>query len=97
MNINTQGYGTQPLQGYGDKEIMNDALMSQKFLTDDYNVFANECVCPELRNDFMSILNEEHQIQSDVFSEMQKRGWYQPKPAQQQMIDQAKQKFSNMQ
>ena len=32
----------------------------------------------------------------DVFTEMQKRGWYAPPEAQQQMIDQTKTKFQNV-
>ena len=94
MNM-AQG-NTPGMQSYGDKEIMTDALASQKFLADGYNTYANEIVCPELRTDFMNILSDEHQIQNEVFTELQKRGWYQTKPAQQQAIDQAKQKYSTM-
>ncbi len=81
---------------FDDKAMMNDALISQKMLTDDYNTFANECATPSVRNEFLSILSEEHQIQADVFDEMSKRGWYQTPPADQMKIDQAKQKFTNM-
>lgn len=63
-------------QAFDDKAMMNDALISQKMLTDDYNTFANECATPSVRNEFLSILSEEHQIQADVFDEMNKRGWY---------------------
>ena len=83
-------------QTFDDKEMLNDALISQKMLTDDYNTFANECATPGIRNEFLSILSEEHQIQADVFDEMSKRGWYQGPPAEQTKIDQAKQKFSGM-
>lgn len=83
-------------QNFADKEMMQDALISQKFLTDDYNIFTNECATPEVRESFKCILNEEHDIQNEIFNEMQTRGWYQVKPAEQQMIDQAKQKYSNM-
>ncbi len=83
------------LNQFCDKEMMSDALISQKLLTDDYNVFARECVAPNVRNDFMSILNEEHKIQQEIFDEAQKRGWYQVPPAEQQKIDQTKQKFSS--
>lgn len=33
-------------QTFDDKEMLNDALISQKMLTDDYNTFANECATP---------------------------------------------------
>lgn len=81
-------------QGFDDREIMNDALISQKFLTDDYNIFAGECSTPAVYNDFMTILAEEHQIQNEVFQEMSKRGWYQTQPAEQQKINEAKTKFA---
>lgn len=80
-------------QGFDDREILNDALISQKFLTDDYNIFAGECSTPAVYNDFMNILAEEHQIQNEVFQEMSKRGWYQTQPAEQQKINEAKTKF----
>ncbi len=83
-------------QTMGDKEMMNDSLASQKLISSVYNTFANECVNPQLRTDFLNILREEHDIQADIFQEMQKRGWYQVKQAEQTQVDQAKQKYSNI-
>lgn len=57
-----------------DKEMLTDALSSEKFMTDHYNQYANECASPSLMNEFMNLLSEEHQIQHDVFTEMHKRG-----------------------
>ena len=85
MQINTNQFG--------DREMMDDALCSQKFITDGYNAYANECATPVLKTDFMNILNEEHQIQHEIFLEMQKRGWYQTEAAEQTKINQAKQKY----
>ena len=79
-----------------DKEYLDDSLASQKLISDNYNTFANECVNPTLRNDFMNILSDEHKIQSEIFTEMQSRGWYQVKPADQQAVCQAKQKFQSL-
>lgn len=78
-----------------EKEIFEDVLTSQKAITGVYNNFANECATPNVRDEFMNILKEEHQIQAEVFDEMKKRGWYQTPAAEQQKIDQAKQKFQN--
>lgn len=78
-----------------EKEVFDDILSSQKFTTETYNTFANECVTPNIRSEFMKILTEEHQIQADVFDTMQKRGWYPTPAAEQQKIQQAKQKFQN--
>lgn len=83
-------------QTMGDKELMNDSIASQKMIESTYNTYANECVNPSLRSDFLNILKEEHDIQADLFSEVQKRGWYQTKPADQNEIAQSKQKFQSM-
>lgn len=80
-----------------EKEMMTDILNSQKQMTGMYNTFANECSAPAVRDEFMNLLNEEHQIQADVFSEMQKRGWYPVENVEQQKIEQAKQKYKNAQ
>ena len=77
-----------------EKQILHDSLMSQKLLTGVYNTFAGECVCPELRAAMLNILNDEHAIQSDIFSTMQSHGWYQVEQAEQQKIQQTKQKLS---
>lgn len=94
FNINTNQSGNQ--QQMGDVEIMNDSIASQKLISGSYDTFANECATPNLRDEFLNILKDEHQIQAEIFTEMQKRGWYQVKPADQQQVMQAKQKFQNM-
>lgn len=78
-----------------DRDLMEDLLSSEKAVTGSYNVFTNECSTAQVRDEFLNILNEEHQIHADVFSEMQKRGWYPMTNAEQQKIERAKQKFQN--
>lgn len=80
---------------FGDRERMDDVLSSQKFMTEGYNIFANECATPALKSEFMNLLTEEHQIQHEIFTEMQKRGWYQTEQADQNKINQTKQKFQS--
>lgn len=94
LNINqNQMGGSQQGCSMPEKEIMTDALSSEKFVTDTYNTFTNECATQNIRDEFMKILNEEHQIQADVFDTMKKRGWYETPSAQQQKIQQTKQKY----
>lgn len=81
---------------FSDKDILTDVLSSQKFVTDGYNSYANECATPAVRTDFVNILNEEHMIQSEVFTEMQGRGWYATEAADQNKVNQAKQKYTSM-
>ena len=78
----------------GEKEILQDALMSQKHVAEGYNTFAGECVSAQLRGAFLDILKDEHAIQADVFCDMQSRGWYPVESAEPQKIQQARQKFS---
>ena len=78
----------------GEKEFIEDALDFQKHVTGLYNTFAGECKCNEMRKDFLNILNDEHQIQADIFNEMSVRGWYSTTNAEQQKIDCVKQKFT---
>ena len=79
---------------FADKEILGDVLSTQKFITGNYNTYANECSCEALKTEFVDLLNEEHQMQHAAFVEMQKRGWYQTEPADQNKISQAKQKYT---
>ena len=78
----------------GTKEILEDALMSQKHITEGYNTFAGECVNEQLRSTFLNILDDEHRIQADAFCDMQSRGWYAGESADAQKVQQARQKFS---
>ena len=70
----------------GDKEILSDLLSSQKFTASNCNIWAGECKCTQLRDDFLQILNDEHMIQSDLFNEMSSRGWYPTKDAPQNEV-----------
>lgn len=87
----------QCAQLIGEKEILTDCLMNQKHLTDSYNLYAGECVNEQLRTAMLNILDEEHKIQADIFVDLQSNGWYQVEQAEQQKIQQAKQKFQQQQ
>lgn len=87
MNMNAN-------QVMGDKERLQDSIASQKLITSSYNTFASECVNMQLKNTFLSILDDEQKIQSELFQEMQGKGWYQTEPADGNKITQARQKYS---
>ena len=70
-----------------EKEMLSDVLSSQKQVTENYNTFANECAGKQLREDAMTLLREEHDIQFDIFEEMHSRGWYMTPAAEQQKIN----------
>ena len=81
-------------QFMGDKEILQDGLISQKHITESYNTFAGECVSDQLRSAFLNILDDEHKIQADMFCDLQSNGWYQVENAPAQKVQQAKQKYA---
>ena len=77
-----------------DKAMLADMLSTEKFITANYNMYANEACNPALRSEFMDLLREEHDVQYDVFNEMSTRGFYPVDPAEQAKIAQVKQTFS---
>jgi len=79
-----------------DQDIVTDMLASQKQTTAEFNLFANECSCPNLKRDVLNIYNEEQGLQTNVFETMQQHGWYPVKPAQQQMVSEARSKFEGI-
>ena len=76
--------------------MLEDVLTSQKQITGLYNTYANECATTAIRDEMRNILHDEHDIQADIFMEMQKRGWYPTPMAEEQKIQSTKQKFLNM-
>ncbi|MEA4893767.1 MAG: spore coat protein [Oscillospiraceae bacterium] len=76
-----------------EKDILQDCLSSEKYTTTNYNTFAGECVSEQLRSAFLNILDDEHRIQADIFNEMSSKGWYAVQPADQQQLQQVKQKY----
>ncbi len=56
-----------------------------------------ESSTPNVREAFKSSLNDALQIQNEIYSQMSQRGWYTTQQAEQQKINQAKQKFSTQQ
>lgn len=83
------------LSAYGEKEILADALTAEKNATNFYNIAANECAHPDLRQTLLGLLQDEHDIQFDVFNAMHARGFYPTPAAEQEKIEQAKQTFSS--
>lgn len=84
----------QVTQIMGEKEMLQDSLISQKLITDSYNTFAGECVNEQLRGAMLNILDDEHRIQADIFCNLQTNGWYQTEPADQNKVQQARMKFA---
>lgn len=81
---------------FTDKDILEDMLASQKAIAGTYDLFTDECAHQCVRGDMMNILTDEHNIQADIFTQMQKRGWYAVTDAQQTEISQARDKYQTL-
>ncbi|WP_312106694.1 spore coat protein [Lachnoclostridium sp.] len=79
---------------FKEKEVLADALCTVKTATNNYNTFANECLHDGLRDTILQNLDSEHKIQVDVFNVMHEKGYYPTPAAEQQKVDEAKQKFA---
>lgn len=85
----------QAAQPISDREILADILLSQKQMTDLYNLSAGKCSAGTLQSDMLDILREEHNIRAKVYEEMEKRGFVNPAPAGQAEIDAVRAGFSD--
>lgn len=82
------------MQGiYTEKEILGDALAAQKSATSEMNMSANECMHEDVRQTLLQILNQEHDIQKEVFDMMHTQGYYPTPMAEQKKVDETKQQF----
>ena len=78
---------------YTEKEILGDALNTEKNATNLYNLGANECVHDNLRETMLNLLSKEHEIQVDVFNQMHTMGFYPTPAAESKKVQEAKTKF----
>lgn len=78
-----------------DRDRLNDLLATEKYLTDSFNVSAREASHQALHQDIMTVLNETHQCQYDLYQMMFRKGHYKLEAEEQQKLDQTFQQFSN--
>lgn len=77
-----------------DRNIMENLLLTTKGACDLYMHGAIEASTPNVKQAFNTALNSQLGIQSAIYSEMTRMGWYQEEQAPQQQAQQVKQKFS---
>ena len=80
---------------YTEKENLGDALSSQKATTELFNKASNECVHEDVRETLLDILEEEHEIQQDVFVMMHEKGLYPTPVADDKKVQQLKQQYQS--
>lgn len=78
-----------------ERDFLNDILATEKYLTDNFNIFAREASSRQLHQNTMAILNETHAAARNFFNLMFEKGWYGLTAAPQQEIQKAAQQFQN--
>ncbi len=78
---------------YSEKEVLQDALTTAKFATNNYNTFSNECTHENVRNSMLNILKDEHDIQDDVFHMTSSKGYYPTPAAEEKKVMETQQKY----
>lgn len=77
-----------------DKLIMEDILTTVKSAADLYLHGTIESATINIHQAFDQKLNDTLQMQNEIYSKISQRGWYAEEQAEQQKVDQTKQKFS---
>jgi len=77
-----------------DRDFINDALSTSKYLAESLNVAVWEASHQQLHTELLSILNETHQSARNMYNLMFQKGWYKLEAEDQQKLDQAYQQFS---
>ncbi len=77
-----------------DKDLMEKELLVIKGVCDLYLHGTIESTTAEVHKAFKCALNESLDIQNKLYNLMAEKGWYKTDTAEQQKIDQAKQKYA---
>ena len=81
-------------QATNDKNVMENLLLLEKGACDLYMHGAIEASDQQVFSSFSSALQESLQLQNQIYTKMKEKGWYAPEVAQQDKVQQLKQKFS---
>jgi len=77
-----------------DRMIAENVLSLLKGVSGLYLHGSIEAACPKVNEAFKQVLTDNLALQHNVFKLMEEKGWYQITKAEQQQIDQVKQKFA---
>jgi len=77
-----------------DQMIMENILLTTKGVCDLYMHGAIESADKQVKQTFDGALNDSLCMQGDVYQKMASKGWYPSQQADQQQIDQVRQKYT---
>ena len=78
-----------------DKNLMQNLLLLEKGCCDLYMPGAVESGTQNVHLAFNSAFADSLSMQNEIYTKMAGKGWYSPKPVEQQKIDTVKQQFSS--
>ena len=78
-----------------DRDMINDVLATEKYLTQVFTIVQQEASHTKLSNDINVITNQTHMCQRDLYNMMFKKGWYKLDAADRQQVSQTQEQFSN--
>ena len=81
-------------QNSTDRNVMENLLLLEKGACDLYMHGAIEASDANVFASFSGALNKSLQLQNQIYAKMKEKGWYAPEAAQQDKVEQLKQKFS---
>lgn len=85
-----------PQQNWNEQDLLTDILAQEKYLMSVYTDSIKESSCPELRDLLMCNMHTVTQDQYQVFDEMNKKGLYPIKTADDQEVQTIKDKAAGM-
>ncbi len=77
-----------------DRDLMENMLLLEKGVCDLYMHGAIESSDDNVRGIFSNSLSSSLCMQSRIYDEMERRGWYKPEAAEQQKMQSVKMKYS---
>ncbi len=77
-----------------DRDLMENILLLEKGVCDLYMHGAIESSSEDVHRAFSGSLNSSLNMQSQIYDQMESRGWYKTDNAEQQKLDSVRMKFS---
>jgi spore coat protein CotF len=79
-----------------DKDILNDILITEKNMSNNYSIALNEMSNDYLYKDLLTIFEETQNTQRRLFNLLFKKGWYTLEKADTNKMSQKHQEYSGM-
>ena len=79
---------------FDEKAKMTDLLNCEKHIASAYNTFLSESETSAVISCLSGLMNDEHSIQNELFTEMSAKGWYKTEKADDAKVTAAKQQFA---